>query len=333
MDGRAHNVSAVLRLLLGFVVLSTVAGLLMAGLAIPAVGATGQVAKGGVDFFNDLPSEFTVSPLAQQSRILDADGKLIANPYDENRIIVPLKKISKTMQNAQIAIEDSRFYEHGGLDPRGFTRAMLSNLQGGDVQGASTLTQQYVKITLQENALRRGDKEAARAAVDKNYARKLQELKYALNVEENFTKEQILEGYLNLVYYGDQAYGVEAAALNYFGVSSSKLTLAQAALMAGIVQQPTAYNPVINPKAAQARRNLVLDRMQALGFASEKDVTAAKKLDIKKQIKKKPAKGVCHRSPSRTSAPTSWSTSRSRRRWQCWARPRPSASRRSTRAA
>ena len=252
MDGRAHNVSAVLRLLLGFVVLSTVAGLLMAGLAIPAVGATGQVAKGGVDFFNDLPSEFTVSPLAQQSRILDADGKLIANPYDENRIIVPLKKISKTMQNAQIAIEDSRFYEHGGLDPRGFTRAMLSNLQGGDVQGASTLTQQYVKITLQENALRRGDKEAARAAVDKNYARKLQELKYALNVEENFTKEQILEGYLNLVYYGDQAYGVEAAALNYFGVSSSKLTLGQAALMAGIVQQPTAYNPVINPKAAQS---------------------------------------------------------------------------------
>lgn len=296
MDGRAHNVSAVLRLLLGFVVLSTVAGLLMAGLAIPAVGATGQVAKGGVGFFNDLPSEFTVSPLAQQSRILDADGKLIANPYDENRIIVPLTKISKNMQNAQIAIEDSRFYEHGGLDVRGFSRAMLSNLQGGDVQGASTLTQQFVKITLQENALRRGDKDAARAAVDKNYARKIQELKYALNVEENFTKPQILEGYLNLVYYGDQAYGVEAAALNYFGVTAAKLNLGQAALMAGIVQQPTAYNPVLNAKAAQARRNLVLDRMQALGFASAKDVTAAKKVDVAKMIKKKPAKGVCHRS-------------------------------------
>ncbi|WP_392543299.1 transglycosylase domain-containing protein [Oryzobacter telluris] len=296
MDGRAHNVSAVLRLLLGFVVLSTVAGLLMAGLAIPAIGATGQAAKGGVNFFNDLPSDFTVSPLAQQSRILDADGKLIANPYDENRIIVPLKKISKTMQNAQIAIEDSRFYEHGGLDVRGFSRAMLSNLQGGDVQGASTLTQQYVKITLQENALRKGDKEAAAAAVQKSYSRKLQELKYALNVEENFTKDQILEGYLNLVYYGDQAYGVEAAALNYFGVSASKLTLAQAALMAGVVQQPTAYNPVINPKAAQTRRNIVLDRMQALGLASAKDVAAAKKLDVKKMIHKKPAKGVCHRS-------------------------------------
>src|SRR5574338_1151922 len=179
MNYRAQNVPAVLRLLLGFVVLSTVGGLLLAGLAIPAVGATGQAAKRGVDFFNDLPSDFTVSPLAQQSRILDADGGLIANPYDENRIIVPLKKIAPIMQKAQIAIEDARFYEHGGLDPRGFTRALLSNLQGGDVQGASTLTQQYVKITLQENALRRGDKQAAAAAVDKNYARKLQELKYA----------------------------------------------------------------------------------------------------------------------------------------------------------
>ena len=296
MDGRAHNVSAVLRLLLGFVVLSTVAGLLMAGLAIPAVGATGQAAKGGVDFFNDLPSEFTVSPLAQQSRILDADGKLIANPYDENRIIVPLKKISKNMQNAQIAIEDARFYEHGGLDIRGFSRAMISNLQGGEVQGASTLTQQFVKITLQENALKRGDKEAAKAATTKTYSRKLQELKYALNVEENFTKHQILEGYLNLVYYGDQAYGVEAASLNYFGVSASKLNLGQAALLAGIVQQPTAFNPVLNPKEAQTRRNVVLDRMQALGTASAKDVAAAKKVAVKKMIKKKPAKGVCHRS-------------------------------------
>lgn len=296
MDGRAHNIPAVLRLLLGFVVLSTVAGLLMAGLAIPAIGAGGQVAKSGVDFFNDLPSEFEISPLAQQSRILDAQGRLIANPYDENRIIVPLSKISKHMQNAQIAIEDARFYEHGGLDLRGFTRAVVSNAQGGDVQGASTLTQQYVKITLQESALQRGDEEAAKAAVQKSYARKVQELKYAIDVEENYTKEQILSGYLNLVYYGDQAYGVEAAALNYFGVHASKLNLAQSALLAGIVQQPTAYNPVLNPEAAQSRRNLVLNRMEELGFATPENVAAAKKVPVQKMLKRKPIKGVCHRS-------------------------------------
>ncbi|MBT9257808.1 penicillin-binding protein [Phycicoccus sp. MAQZ13P-2] len=296
MDGRAQNFPAVLRLLLGFLVLSTVAGLLLAGIAVPAIGASGQAAKSGVDFFNDLPSDFEVSPLAQQSKIVDAKNHVIANPYDENRIIVPLNKISKNMRNAQIAIEDARFYEHGGLDLRGFTRAVVSNAQGGDVQGASTLTQQFVKVTLQEQALRAGDEQAAKAAVAENYGRKLQELKYAVNVEENFTKDQILQGYLNLVYYGDQAYGVEAAALNYFGVHASKLSLGQSALLAGIVQQPTAYNPVINPKQSQARRDVVLTRMQQLGFASAKDVAAAKKQPVSKMIKKKPVQGVCHRS-------------------------------------
>ena len=297
MDGRAQNIPAVLRLLLGFVVLSTVAGLLMAGIAIPAIGATGQAAKGGVDFFNELPGDFEVSPLAQQSRILDAEGNLIANPYDENRIIVPLKKINKNMRNAQIAIEDARFYEHGGLDLRGLTRAVVSNAQGGEIQGASTLTQQFVKVTLQEQALRQGDEEAAKAATAETYSRKLQELKYAVNVEEQFTKDQILEGYLNLVYYGDQAYGVEAAALNYFGVHAADLKVGQAALLAGIVQQPTRFNPVLNPENAKARQAVVLDRMVALGMITQKRAQRAKDYPIERLIKKQPVKGVCHRSP------------------------------------
>lgn len=298
MDGRAQNLPHVLRLLVGLIVLGVLMGLLMAGIAIPAVGAAGSAAKSGVQAFNDLPSEFSVSPLAQQSRIVDASGKkTIANPYDENRIIVPLARISPWMQKAQIAIEDSRFYEHGGLDVRGFTRAMISNASSGDVQGASTLTQQYVKITVQDNALRRDDKEAARAAVEKTYTRKLQELKYALDVERNYTKDQILQGYLNLVYYGDQAYGVEAAAQNYFGIPSSKLNLGQAALLAGIVQQPTAYNPVLNPKQSHSRRNAVLDRMQFLGMAEAKDVAAAKKVPVADMLgNRKPPKGVCQRS-------------------------------------
>ena len=297
MEGRAHNLAHVLRLLTGLVVLSVLMGLLMAGLAIPAIGAGGSATKSGVKAFNDLPSEFSVSPLAQQSRIVNASNKLIANPYDENRIIVGLDKISPWMQKAQIAIEDSRFYEHGGLDVRGFTRAVVSNFSSGDVQGASTLTQQYVKITLQENALRRDDKDAARAAVAKTYTRKLQELKYALDVERNYTKEQILTGYLNLVYYGDQAYGVEAAAQNYFGTGAATLTLVQSALLAGIVQQPTTYNPVQNPKQSQTRRNLVLDRMQALGMAPAADVAAAKKVPVASMLaNRKPPKGVCQRS-------------------------------------
>jgi membrane peptidoglycan carboxypeptidase len=297
MQDRAQNVPAVLRLLLGLVVLSTVAGLLLAGIAVPVVGAGGQVAKGGVDYFDDLPSKFDASPLAQQSRILDAQGRVIANPYDENRIIVPLAKIAPIMQKAQIAIEDARFYQHGGLDVRGLSRALLLNLKKDDVvQGGSTLTQQYVKATLLSDAARREDKAGARAAVAQTAARKLQELKYAIDVEERFTKDQILEGYLNLVNYGDQANGVEAAALNYFAVPASQLNLGQAALLAGIVKSPTAYNPVINPKQSQTRRNQVLDAMQRQGYASAAEVAAAKKVPVTAMLKRQERRGVCLRS-------------------------------------
>ena len=175
--------------------------------------------------FDDLPGEFTATQLSQQSTIKDARGGILATPQQENRIIVNLKQVAPIMQKAQIAIEDSRFYEHGGVDPRGIMRAAASNAQGGDVQGASTLTQQYVKLTLQENALRANDEEAAQAAVRKSAARKIQEIKYAVTLEKEMTKDQILQGYLNLAYYGDLAYGVEAAAQHYFSVSAAKLNL------------------------------------------------------------------------------------------------------------
>ncbi|MBP6995883.1 MAG: transglycosylase domain-containing protein [Phycicoccus sp.] len=296
MESRTHGVARVLSLLGGFVVLSCVAGLLLAGLAIPAVGAAGSAAKGGVETFDNLQGDFNISPLAQGSKILDANGQTIANPYDENRIVVPLDQISPWMAKAQIAIEDSRFYTHGGFDLRGFSRALFGNLRGGEVQGGSTLTQQYVKITLQENALRRDDEEAARAATEVSYMRKLQELKYALDVEKNYTKDQILGGYLNLVYYGDQAYGVEAASENYFGISAKDLDLNQAALLAGIVQQPTAFNPVLHPEAAEGRRGEVLDRMVATGAATQEEADAAKAVPVADMIHKKPVQGVCQRS-------------------------------------
>ncbi|MGO4244588.1 transglycosylase domain-containing protein, partial [Janibacter sp. RAF20_2_2] len=183
------------RLLGAFLAVAVGIGLIGAGIVIPLAGATGGAAKSTATGFNNLDDEFTANPLAQQSKIYSADNKLLATPYDANRIVVPLNKISPTMRKAQIAIEDSRFYEHGGIDVRGTTRALVSNASSGQTQGGSSLTQQYVKIMLQEKAIREDDQDAARAATEKTYSRKLQELKYALNVEKTHTKDQILSGY------------------------------------------------------------------------------------------------------------------------------------------
>jgi membrane peptidoglycan carboxypeptidase len=264
MPERRANFAKIMSLLGALVATSVVLGLLGAGLMMPTVAATGAAARKGVSIFDALPGEFTQNPLSEQSRILASDGSLIATPYDENRIIVPLSQIAPVMRQAQVAIEDSRFYEHGGVDPQGVGRALLSNLRGGSTQGASTLTQQYVKITLQENALRNQDPVAAQAATTRSYTRKLQELKYAVTLERTETKDQILQGYLNLVYYGGQAYGVEAAARHFFGVKASQLNLQQAATLAGLVQAPSATDPIRDPAKALTRRNVVLDRMHTL---------------------------------------------------------------------
>jgi membrane peptidoglycan carboxypeptidase len=284
MDGRVTNFGNVLSLLAAFVATAVVMGLLSAGLLIPAVGATGNLATSGVQAFDNLPGEFTSSPLSQQSKILDAKGNVIATPQEENRIIVSLSDIAPIMQKAQVAIEDSRFYEHGGVDPRGIARALVSNAQGGGVQGASTLTQQYVKLTLQENALRANDEEAAKAAVARSYTRKLQELKYAVTLEKQMTKDQILQGYFNLAYYGDLAYGIEAAAEHYFSIPAKKLNLPQAALLAGLVQNPSTTDPAHFPLKAQARRDVVLDRMQTLGIITAKEDAAAKAIPVSKML-------------------------------------------------
>jgi len=295
MRGRLAKVTKVARLLVAFLATSMVLGLVSAGLMMPAVGAAGATARQGVHVFDDLPGEFAQTPLSQQSRILASDGTVIATPFDENRIIVPLAQIAPVMRQAQIAIEDSRFYEHGGVDFHGLGRALVANLGGGYTQGASTLTQQYVKITLQENALLNNDLAGARAATAKSYTRKLQELKYAVTLEKKLTKNQLLEGYLNLVYYGDQAYGVEAAAQHFFGVSAAKLSLVQAATLAGLVQRPSTTDPIRHPGAALARRNIVLNRMHTLGLITDKAWTVAKKTKL--VTHPKPAQSSCALSP------------------------------------
>jgi membrane peptidoglycan carboxypeptidase len=269
MSERRANFAKITSLLGALVATSVVLGLLGAGLFVPPVAATGAVARKGVSIFEAQPGEFTQNPLTQQTRILASDGSMIATPYDENRVIVPLSQIAPIMREAQVAIEDSRFYQHGAVDPQGVGRALLSNFRGGSTQGASTLTQQYVKITLQENALRNEDPLAAQAAVASSYTRKFQQLKYAVTLEKTESKNQILQGYLNLVYYGGQAYGVEAAARHFFGVKASQLSLPQAATLAGLVQAPTAYDPITHPAKALARRNVVLDRMHTLKLISD----------------------------------------------------------------
>ncbi|WP_226343716.1 penicillin-binding protein [Agilicoccus flavus] len=277
--GLAHAFS----LLGAFVAASLVLGLLAAGLVMPVVGVAGLGAKTAVGTFDALPAEFTASPMAQQSQILAADGKVIATLYEENRTVVPIRSISPYMRQAQVAIEDARYYEHGGLDTRGIVRALLSTAQG-DTQGASTITQQYIKQTLVYTALKQEDEQAAAAAQArggiKGVVRKLQEAKYAVALEQRLSKDEILEGYLNLVYYGSGAYGVEAASKRYFGVHASQLTLPQAALIAGMPQRPTATDPFEHPKAALARRNDVLARMRSNQFISRAAYRAAVRTPI-----------------------------------------------------
>lgn len=295
MQGRAQSLPQVLRLLGAFVVTAVAMGLLMAGLAMPAVGASGVAANSSIAAFEELPSEFTTSPLAQQSKILDANGGVIATPYDENRIIVPLDEIAPIMQQAIVAIEDERFYDHNGLDLRGLSRAVVSNLTKDSVQGASTITQQYVKLALQEAALNAGDTEAAAAAKEQTLHRKIQEAKYAMSLENELSKEQILENYLNLAYFGDLAYGVEAASQHYFSISASELNLGQAALLAGLVQNPGTTDPVHNPQAAERRRNIVLNRMVELGLVKKTDADAWREIPVTEMLQVKPAQNTCQR--------------------------------------
>lgn len=271
-----------LTLLVTFVAMSLVSGVLFAGLFIPAVGATGALTSSSVDYFNSLPADLSRPPLAEQSTMYAADGKtVIARFYDENRITVPLSRIAPVMRQAMIAIEDSRFYEHGGIDPKGVMRAFVNNQVGGGVQGASTLTQQYIKNYNVEKCIAAGDEECARRAVAKNEARKLQEMRTAIALEKQLTKDEILEGYLNIALFGDNTFGVEAASEYYFNTSASKLSLVQAATLAGLVQSPSTYSPFAHPDAATTRRNEVLGRMFALKMIDREQYDEARAEKLK----------------------------------------------------
>ncbi|HVF03701.1 MAG TPA: transglycosylase domain-containing protein [Frankiaceae bacterium] len=258
------------------VVVSAVAGLLFAGLAFPLVGGFGMLARAGAESFDKLPADLREEPLPQRSRILAADGSTLAHIYlNENRIMVPFREIPDDVVYSILAIEDSRFYEHNGVDVRGLVRAFVRNQQAGGVtQGGSTITQQYVKNVLVENA---DDKADVAKATERSTQRKIREARYAIALERRYTKQQILEKYLNIAYFGDGVYGVGTAAQHYFRKRVQRLTLPEAALLAGMVKNPQQYNPVDNPKAAKARRDLVLRRAAEVGFVDAQRVAKALK--------------------------------------------------------
>ncbi|MFI0816739.1 transglycosylase domain-containing protein [Streptomyces sp. NPDC021098] len=260
-----------------FLGVSALAGAVMAGLALPAVGAFGLTAKETVQEFDDIPANLKTPPLSQRTTILDAKGGEIAKVYSRDRTIVKLDDVSPYMRKAIVAIEDARFYQHGAVDLKGILRAANRNAQSGGVsQGASTLTQQYVKNVFVEEA---GDsKEKFAEATQQSIGRKIKELKYAIQVEKELGKKRILENYLNITYFGQQAYGIEAASQRYFSKPAKDLKLEQAALLAGLVQSPSRYDPVTNPDTAKARRDTVLQRM-----ADMKDITAAQAAAAKKK--------------------------------------------------
>jgi membrane peptidoglycan carboxypeptidase len=252
---------------------SVIGGVLAAAMVVPVVAATGIGLRNAADKFTTLKLTGTTD-LPQRSEILDRDGHLITYVYGVdlgngrkytglNRQPVSFSQIAPVMQDAIVGIEDDRYWEHGAIDVKGTIRALVNDMRHQPVQGGSTIAQQYVKNVLILSAPNPQTVTAATADTlnGAGISRKLNELRMAVDVEHQMTKQDILAGYLNDAYFGHGAYGVEAAAETYFGTTASKLNLTQAALLAGIVENPSQYDPIVNPKTSLTRRNTVLARM------------------------------------------------------------------------
>ncbi|WP_171064198.1 transglycosylase domain-containing protein [Actinomadura soli] len=270
------------RALRGLFTLGGLAGGLVALMLLPTTCAAGIGARDAADWFLREPEELTTSGVPQRSTILDAGGRTLATFFYQNRVDVPMEKIAPVLRIAVLAIEDSRFYNHGAIDAQGTLRALASNLGHGQVtQGGSGITQQYVKNLLVTQA----DSDAERAAAQEvSAARKIRELKYAVALEKRFTKDEILRRYLNIAYYGDGAYGIEAASRHYFSKHASELNLAEAALLAGVIRYPYAYDPTQHPGEARERRNIVLNRMAELGWIERATADATARLPIRLDV-------------------------------------------------
>lgn len=262
----------------GFVIAALITALAAGSLATPVALASSFGISAAVDYWNTLPTDLPLNvDLPQHTVLLDKNGKEFARFYSENRIDVPASGISKNFTDALVATEDSRFYEHGAFDLTGTVRAILHNASSSTVQGASTITEQLVQNILVNSARDATEKSVA---VGNTYQDKLRELKYAIGLEKKLSKADILTLYSNTVYFGNNAYGVEAAARIYFNTTAEKLTVPQAATLVGLLRGPNIYDPIAHPEVSQDRRNIVIGRLASTHKISSEEATAATKAPL-----------------------------------------------------
>ena len=251
------------------------------------------------EWTQDLPdvSSSDAFNYSQKSVVYAADGETILAEFElENRDpLDSLDSISTDLLNATIATEDMRFYQHNGVDLYGIARALVNNLLGGEIEGASTITQQLVRNTILIDEM-----------TDISYERKVREAQLAINMEKVYSKDEILLMYLNTINYGDGAYGIEAAAEHYFSIHASELTLVQAATLAAIPNSPTAYNPVYNPDACVERRNLVLNRMLSQGYITQEQYDEAVATELELNVKSEDSYNGIYKYPYFTSYVRDW---------------------------
>ena len=253
-------------------VAATVAGgLVLAVLLVPVAVVVAAVARG-------VPSPVAAVPTAPvlpaATTVLDRDGHPIAQLDEQYRVPVPITAISPAMRAAVVDVEDRRFYDEPGIDPIGTVRALVEDTAGAGVQGGSTITQQYVKNYL-INVLDRDDPAAQRADRADNLPRKIREAELATGLARSESKDDVLDGYLNVVEFTGNVYGVEAAARAYFGTTAADLTVPQAALLAGMVNNPNSYDPYDHPQAALDRRDVVIAAMAQVGSITPAQAAAA----------------------------------------------------------
>jgi len=267
--------------------ITAVGGVIAAAMALPVVATTGVVIR---DQANNAakPASASFGTIPQRSQIYDANGHLLAYVYGINlgknanatgldRQPVTYQQISPNMRRAVVAIEDNRFWSEGALDLKGTLRALVNDLQHKSVQGGSSITQQYVKNML---ILTATSKQQQQLAYEDTLSRKLHELRLAISVAHQQSKPQILTGYLNDAYFGNEAYGIEVAAETYFNTTAAKLTLTQSALLAGMVENPAGDNPFLKPATALERRNTVLARMVQTGVLDAKTAATDEKAPL-----------------------------------------------------